>query len=429
MKKDCAANQSDPLASLLASVDDVAPIAAAHAAEAERVRTLPRPVVEALQRSGLFAMATPRALGGAECGPLAQLEVFEAMAKVDASAGWGLMIGAMTAALAGGYLPDAGAGRVFAPDASPLFAGAVAPAGTAERVDGGYRIRGRWPFGSGVRHADWVLTSAVIVPTSTAPTGAPPEMISFVVPIADVVTHDTWHVAGLKGTGSDDYSINGAFVADDETYSFPAAAPRRGGALFALPLIAFLSPAHAGFALGVARRALDEIAALAPQRSKAWSSVTLGSHAGFQTELGRREATLQAARAYAVSVFEAMTSCARDARPLGPREWASIRMATTYVTEVAADAARFSYTAGGGRALYEGSILQRCFRDLHAATQHIAATDEAYEFGGRVQLGLETAHPLLAPRAAPIVAARGTSVRPFPLSGGQRALSSHSEKP
>lgn len=385
--------------SLLAEVDRVAATARLHAAESERLRTLAPPVVAALREGGLFACVAPRELGGGEIDPLTQVEVFEAMARADTSAGWSLMIGAILSAMLGAYLPERGAARVFA-GAFPIGAGLLQPGGVARRAPGGFIIEGRWPFGSGIRHADWVFTSAVVAPSDSAPLEpGPPAMVSVAVPAAQVRIEDTWDTSGLRGSGSEHYRLDGVFVGDDFATSFPGPLPRRGGALYTLPFVALTTPGHVGFALGVARRALDEITAAAPQRLKLWPGKPLASHEAFQIDLGRAEARLGAARAYALEVLGAMWDRARARQPLSLEDWAAIRLVTTHVTEVAAEVVSFAYRSGGGSALYASSPLQRCFRDIHAATQHIAATDDAYEFAGRVRLGIAEAHPLLAPRA------------------------------
>ena len=389
--------RSSERAALLAAVERVRPTALAHTEASERGRTLARPVVDALRESGLFGMAVPRALGGAECDPLTQLEIFEAMSRVDASAGWSLMIGALTTALAGAYLPARGRAQIFA-GASPICVGLQQPAGVARRAPGGYLLTGRWAFGSGIRHADWVLSGALIEPGPDAAPAGLPAMLTAVVPVAQVHIEDTWDASGLRGSGSEHYRMESVFVPDDLVYAFPTAPRRCGGPLFGLPLLAVLTPAHVGFALGVARRALDEIIDLAPRRQKIWTRLPLGGHAAFHMDLGRAEARLGAARAYAFEVIGMMWDRALAAQPLSFDDWAAIRLVTTYVTETAAEVVTFAYRAGGGTALYASSPLQRCFRDIHAATQHIAATDDAYEFAGRVRLGLAEPHPLLAAR-------------------------------
>ncbi|MCK6590607.1 MAG: acyl-CoA dehydrogenase family protein [Polyangiaceae bacterium] len=382
---------------LLQAVESVREIALKNADEAERLRTLPAATVDALSRAGLFSVATPRSLGGAEADPWTQIEVFEAMTRIDTSAGWSVLIGSMVAALAGAYLSDRAVSEIFE-RRPPLCAGLIAPAGVAERAPGGYRIRGRWGWGSGIRHASWVFTSAAVISNDGARPEGPPEMISFAVPASSVTIEDTWYSAGLKGSGSAHYRIDDLFVHADFTCPFPLAPQRRGGPLYRLPIIALLAPAHIGFALGAARRALDEIAVFAGSKTRQWTQSLLRDHAPFRMDLGRAEAKLGAARAYAREAAHSMWSAVSEGRPLSQAEWASIGLATTYVTEIAAEVTGTAYRFGGGSALFESSPLQRYFRDINAATQHIAATDNAYDFAGRCLLGTAEPHLMMAPR-------------------------------
>jgi alkylation response protein AidB-like acyl-CoA dehydrogenase len=281
----------------------------------------------------------------------------------------------------------------------PICAGLLMPSGVARRVPRGYRVSGRWAFGSGVRHADWIFTSAAVAPESEAAQAGPPELVSVVVPAGDVRVEDTWHTAGLRGSGSDHYRMEDVMVPEPMTCSFPAPAPRRGGPLFTMPLMALLAPAHIGFALGTARRALDEIAAVTPARRKLWTGAALDTHTGFHADLGRAEARLGAARAYALEVVGAAWRRALAAEPLPAAEGVAVRLAIAHATDVAAEVTTFAYRAAGAAALYVSSPLQRCFRDIHAATQHVAAGDDAYEVAGRAHLGRVELHPLFAPRA------------------------------
>jgi indole-3-acetate monooxygenase len=402
---------------LLATVERVRAVALAGADEAERLRTLPEATVSALRASGLFTIGAPRALGGAECDPLTQVEVFEAMTRIDTSAGWCLLIGAMSTALAGAYLGDRAVARIFegarggsggltAPHAAwPICAGLLSPAGVAERVPGGYRVSGRWGWGSGIRHSSWVFTCAVVAAPGAPPAppaNGPPEMISLAVPTRQVTIEDTWHVAGLKGTGSCHYSMAEVFVEDDYICPFPLAPARRGGPLYRLPIIALLTPAHVGFALGVARRALDEIAVVARSKVRLWSQAPLLHHQPFQMDLGRAQAKLGAARALAFEALGSAWATMVRGGALSTEQWSAIRLASTYVTEIAAEVTAMAYHHGGGGALYASSPLQRCFRDIHAATQHVAATDDAHEFAGKVLLGIAEPHPMMAPRPEPL---------------------------
>ncbi|HMI89902.1 MAG TPA: acyl-CoA dehydrogenase family protein [Polyangiales bacterium] len=388
----------------LAAVEALRAIASAHAAESERLRTLAPPVVAALRASGLLGFSTAEALGGGGASPRAQFEVVEAMARVDTATGWSLMISSMLSACAGAYLSEEGVREVFA-DGVPICAGLLMPSGVLRAAPGGFRVHGRWAFGSGIRHAEWIVTSALVqstdAPSASAATPAgPPAMRTIVVPVREAVIEDTWHAAGLRGSGSEHYRLEDVFVPHARAFPFPSAPALRGGAAFDLPIIALLCPVHAGFALGAARAALDALAALAPSRLKAWPGIALGAHAGFHIDLGRADAKLRAARALALEACTTLEQRVGEGRSLSQDDWRIARLSVTHATEIAAEVATFAFRSGGASALYDSSPLQRLFRDVQAAAQHIAATDDAYEFAGRLLLGIAAPHPLMAARPA-----------------------------
>jgi alkylation response protein AidB-like acyl-CoA dehydrogenase len=188
------------------------------------------------------------------------------------------------------------------------------------------------------------------------------------------------------------------FVPEHRVFAFPAARALRGGPLYELPLIAMLSAAHAGFALGAARAALDAITETAPARVKAWQQAPLAAHAAFQMDLGRADAKLRAARAFSCEALAKLETRMLERRPLSDDDWRDARLAVTFATDVASEVTTFAFRAGGSSALYETNRLQRLFRDAHAAAQHIAATDDAYEYAGRLLLGTAQPHPLMAAR-------------------------------
>jgi alkylation response protein AidB-like acyl-CoA dehydrogenase len=386
---------------LLAAVARVRPIAEARARDSERDATLHPDVVAALRREGLFALGAPAELGGGGASGSTQLTVFEAMAHADSSAGWALMIGASISGMMGAYLPDATARELFAGHV-PIAAGLQVPMGTARPVAGGYRVTGRWGFGSGIRHADWVFTAARV---EAGTSDAPPCFVHVAVPVGQVTIEDTWDTSFLSGSGSEHYRLEDVFVDHAHTCDYPAAARQRGGAFFDLPFVALVAPGHLGFALGVAQRALDEAASLAPRRVMAWTGEPIAARSSFRAELGRHEVALQAARALAREVIARCTGRVAEGEPLSPADWAAVRGAVTYVTEVAVQVATFAFRAGGATALLAGAPLERCFRDSHAALAHIAATVDAYDYVGRVVLGEAPFHPMLMARSQPTAAA------------------------
>lgn len=375
---------------LLDAVERVRDVVAAHADEAERLATLPPATVAALEDAGLLALKLPAVLGGAEAEPATQIDVIEALSAVDASAGWCLMVGATTVALPGVFLADDALATMFAGGRIPRAAGCYMPTGHAVEVAGGYRVTGRWAYASGIRHAAWVSGTARVVRDGT-PTD---ERRAFVVPVGDVEVHDTWRVAGLRGTGSCDFSVADFFVAAGFTWDMQHAVPRRGGALYRLGLPGFVANEHAAFALGVARRALDEIAGLAASKTRGLKPSPLAERPAFQRFLAEAGLRLRAARALAVEVNEAAWATVAGGATLAGCQHAELRSAAVLATEAALHAVTGAFRYAGGSALYESSVLQRCLRDLNAGAQHFMVSDSAYEGLGRFRLVLPGADPM-----------------------------------
>jgi alkylation response protein AidB-like acyl-CoA dehydrogenase len=375
---------------LLSAVERVGGRVAAHADEAERIATLPAPTITALYDAGLLALKVPAVLGGAEADPTTQIDVIEALSAIDASAGWCLMVGATTIAMPGAFLEDDAVARIFTDGRIPLGAGCYMPTGQAVEAKGGYRVTGRWAFASGIRHAAWVSGTARVV-RDGAPTG---ERRVFVVPTADVRVHDTWQVAGLRGTGSCDFSVADMHVDDAFTWDIDRAVPRRGGPLYRLGLPAFVANEHAAFALGVGRRALEAVTALAASKARGFPPSLVAARPTFQRFLGQAELRLRAMRAFVVEIHEAAWATVRAGGLLSARQQAELRSAAVLATEAALDVVTQAFRYAGGSALYESSALQRCLRDLNAAAQHFVVSDSAYESLGQFMLGLATAHPM-----------------------------------
>jgi alkylation response protein AidB-like acyl-CoA dehydrogenase len=378
------ADRGAPRGVLLDAVERVRPTVADGADEAERVRTLPAATVAALRDSGLLALKLPAVLGGAEADPVTQIDVIEALTAIDPAAGWCLMVGATTGALPGVFLGDDAVRVIFDDGRMPLAAGCYMPTGEACPAPGGYRVTGRWAFASGIRHAAWVSGTAWVVRDGARTA----ERRVFVVPTRDVDVHDTWHVAGLRGTGSCDFSVRDRFVADAFTWDIERARPRRGGALYRIGLPGFVTNEHAAFALGVARRALDAVTALAATKSRGLTPAPLAGRAAFQRFVGEAEMRLRAARALAVEVNERAWEAVAAGATLPPRAHAELRSAAVHATEVALDVTTRAFRFAGGTAVYDANALGRCLRDLNAGAQHFMVSDSAYEGLGQLVLGL-----------------------------------------
>jgi alkylation response protein AidB-like acyl-CoA dehydrogenase len=369
---------------LLDAVDRVRDVVAGHAAEGERLRTLPPPTVAALSESGLFTLKLPAVLGGAEADPATQIDVLEALSAIEPSAGWCLMVGATTLALPGVFLDDRAVGTLFERGRIPRAAGCYMPTGRAVATAGGFRITGRWAFASGIRHAEWVSGTARVVRDGALTA----ERRAFVVRTDSVEVHDTWHVAGLRGTGSCDFSVTDLLVPDGFTWDMERAAPRRGGALYRIGMPGFVANEHAAFALGVARRALDEVAGLAGSKVRGLTPSLLAERATFRRFLGEADLRLRAARALAIELNEAAWRVVDGGGGLTGRQHAELRSAAVLATETAVDVATRAFRYAGGAALYDDGVLQRSLRDLHAGAQHFMVSDSAYESLGACLLGL-----------------------------------------
>jgi indole-3-acetate monooxygenase len=366
--------------------------------EAESLRTLPPSAVATVRSLGLFWLKTPAELGGTPLPPLEFCDVIEELAYADVSTAWAAMIGAGCCGLAGGWLPEAGARRVFTPtDAGlPVVAGQLAPRGTGKPVSGGYVVTGRWGFSSGILHADWLLGAFTAGTTGTAGTAAGDgaaadggtgfgRMVVFAVPKSEAEVIDNWYVAGLQGTGSLDFRVNELFVPEEMTYDLGIPAVR-GGDLFRLGMPAFVSNEVPPLCVGLARRALDDMTELALKTARFPGGPTVGDRAVFHKELGRAETKLRAAR---LVHREAMADCwemACAGDPPSEELQLAVTAASVFAVETAAEVVSDLFRYGGGRVLALSNPMQRHLRNALAARQHLALSEEGYEAAGRYRL-------------------------------------------
>jgi len=351
----------------------------ARADEVERGRRLPADLAGALGATGLFRLCVARELGGIEATPRELVEIIEALAEADGSVGWCGMIGA-SGALLSGYLPDAGAREVFG-DPGAITGGVFAPRGRAEAVAGGFRVSGRWAFASGCQHSGWLSLGCAVADKQ--------DVLTVLVPAAELRVLDTWTVAGLCGTGSHDVELEGCVVPAERAVSLVRSRPRRGGPLFGFPAFGLLALGVAAVAMGIARRAVDELVTLAGAKTPTMGRRTLASRASVQADVARAEALLRSGRAFVADRIDAAWARASGGGEVTVDDRAWLRLAATHATQSAAQAVDLMYAAGGGTAIYRDSALQRCFRDVHTVTQHMMVAGPTLELAGRVRLGLE----------------------------------------
>ncbi|HEY7626697.1 MAG TPA: acyl-CoA dehydrogenase family protein [Ilumatobacteraceae bacterium] len=334
-------------------------------------------VVEALHREGLLKMWVPEKLGGSELDPLHSLEVLENLSYGDASAGWVTMAANLSIGTAGAYLSDAAVGELWADGKSPVIAGQGTRPGTAKTVDGGHLLTGSWSFGSGMLHSTHIHSMGIIEETG--------EPRIFVTPIESANLLGNWDVMGLCGTGSIDYTMDSVFVPDGWSHFQPATVSDRGGNLYGIGIIGFAVTCHSGWAMGVGRRMLDELAGLV--QSKAGRPGAQADNSAFQQGFAEAEASFRAARALVLESWTDLTNSLYAGQEISVRQHTLVRLALTHITKTLHEVASFVYLAAGTTALRHGT-LQRLFRDVHAGTQHVTSAPFVWQTCARDLLGV-----------------------------------------
>lgn len=356
---------------------DIGELVEAHADKAERNRRLSRRVVDALRDAQLLRMCVPAVYGGPEADPVSMIRAIEAVSMADGAAGWITMIASTTSSLSL-FLPGEWAEKIYA-DRRTISCGVVAPNGTATPADGGWLVDGRWMWGSGIHHCQWVTGGAV--------TNDGEHHVMF-FEAQDVTIHDTWHTSGLRGTGSNDFSVFQAFVPTGRSVRLG----RRGDLdcpLAAFPSFTLLAIGIAAVSLGIARRAIDEFVEVAVEKHPQYSQRTIAQMGTAQTDLAKAEAAVRSARAFLVDEVDDAWQTICEGREVGLDARVRIRLAGANAAEAAAQAVNSVYTMGGGTSVFDSSQLQRCLRDVHVATQHIMVAPRLYETLGKSFFGTD----------------------------------------
>src|ERR1700733_7868962 len=284
----------------LKAARELTPTIRAMRADIDRQRSLPEPLAKQMADIGFFSIWLARSLGGPELSTLDFLRIVEELSRADGAVGWCAMVSAGYSRLSG-YLSDAVARQIFG-DGSTIVAGTINPTGKAGAVPGGFRVSGNWNFGSFIQHSTWTVGSSVIFESGAqrrGPDGAP-DMRLMLFPTSDIEILDTWHVGGLRGTGSHDFRVTDLFVPEERAIAAFTAKPVRPGTLFAAPFITVFQMALASVPLGIARAAIDAFVDLAEGKTPIGSSSRLREKASAQADVGKAEALLRSARAFMV---------------------------------------------------------------------------------------------------------------------------------
>ncbi|MGI9079750.1 MAG: acyl-CoA dehydrogenase family protein [Acidimicrobiales bacterium] len=367
----------------------------ARGAAIESAGRLPSDLVADLRATGVFSLWLPEELGGTEATPDEVIDAVEVLAAADGSTGWCAAVAVGTNALAG-YLPEAGAREIFS-SPSVITGGSFNPTGRATVSGDGLCVSGRWGFGSGSSHCDWLCGGCVVVDGSGQPVmtddGRPDARLVF-FPIGDATIVESWSVMGLEGTASNDFKAAGLEIPPHHTMTF-AFEPWPVGTLWRMPPMPLFFAPIAAVPLGLGRAAIDELERLAAEKTPYRSSRTLGERDVVQSMVARAEAAVRSAGAFLREAVGDVWADVHRGDPISMRQRALVRLAIVNASRAGIEAVDLCFEAAGSTALFAVNPMQRYFRDVHAAGQHVALAFSGLETVGRVLLGLEPDTPLL----------------------------------
>ncbi|MGY3615280.1 acyl-CoA dehydrogenase family protein [Bradyrhizobium sp. USDA 10063] len=376
---------------VIACAKAVQPLVAAAANEIEQTRRLPPTLLDRLHDHRLFRLLLPRSSQGIETDPLTFFHVMETIAQADASTAWCLSQ-AGGCAMAAAYLDLPVARAVFG-DPRAVLAWGPGPKVKAIECEGGYRVTGTWSFASGGRHATWLGAHCPIYAADGSPKrdahGAQIER-TMLVRTEDVEWADIWNTVGLRGTASDQFTLNDFFVRTDHSITREFERERReAGPLYRMGSGTCYQVGFAGVACGIARGALDNFVDVARNKVPRGAKSPLRDNAVVQSGLAQAEVHLRAARGF---VLQSMADIWKDlvaGNDITVEQRIIIRMAATHAIHKAREAVDFTYNAAGATAIFEGHPLERRFRDIHTVTQQLQGRLSHFETVGAWMMGAD----------------------------------------
>ncbi len=352
------------------------------APEFDQLRQLPVDIVDKLRSAGIFRMNMPKIWGGPEMTSMDQVEVIETLCRADGSVGWCSFIWC-DSGIYSGYLEDDVARELY-PELDMAQSGWVYPAVPAEKVDGGYRVSGRWIFGSGCNHCDRLAAGVVVMENGKPVMGSSgPEWRILLAKPSDFTIEDTWYTHGLRGTGSHDYVTEDLFVPAEHSFKFSDKAPREG--------IIWKRPDHllrkmSGVPLGIARDALDRATEMLSTKQDRRTGAAYRDSAVVQQTLGEAEAKLGAARAYVFNSLEVQWEKMERNQELTRAERAAPLMARQHAFQTGRQVVQMMFDLIGGEAVYARNPFERQLRDMNTACQHIVGQHKTLQSAGALIL-------------------------------------------
>ncbi len=370
-------------------------------AQAEIDCRVPGELIRNLSARGLFATMIAEQYGGSQRPPLESLQMIEELSYADSATGWSAMI-YTTTALLGSFLPERWARQVYGITKEgeryvcPIAAGAAAPSGKGEVVEGGVVVSGRWAWGSGTHNCDWIAGGTLVFENGEMrknAAGLPAVHVMFFEK-DDVHLHDNWNPSGLRGTGSGDFEVKDCFVPEGRWTILGESRRQIDAPLYRFPFFGFFATAVASVPLGIARRAVDDFEQLSKAKVPLGKASTINTSSITQLEFGKAEALVDGARRYVKDVVSDVWAHILAGDGVSTEDKRHLRLAASQATMMCTEAVDTLYDAAGGTALQGHCSLQKHFRDIHAATQHRMVSREILRMAAGVKLDDEPAAQL-----------------------------------
>ena len=379
-----------PPPSVLESARKLAPLVREYAAQTEADRELPKPLFHALADAGLYLMCVPRAVGGLETDFPTYVQALEEIGKADASTAWTISQGANWATYSARIALNA-AREIWRDTPRAVVSNSPGATAKAVVVPGGFRVTGRQPFSTGCMHASWMAAHAQVIEDGKVRLhDGKPEARYCLIPRVEVELLDTWHVRGMRGTGTNTFEVKDVFVPEERTvfpYGSPLVSP---GPRYKIPLTLGFGAGDGMVALGLARNCLEAFFEVAGSKAPRNMTGLLRDQPISQFAVGQAEAAVRSGRAYLMQavhqIWDEATSS--DAPTLSMDSRTNLRLAATHAIRLSAGIVESLYTACGATVVFDGHLIQRLFQDMHVITQHGQSRLQHYEVVGQYCLGI-----------------------------------------
>jgi alkylation response protein AidB-like acyl-CoA dehydrogenase len=380
----------------LANVETIVSRLAETSDACERGRRISDEAVALMRDAGMARLMVPKRYGGCELPPRAHFLTVARLSHACPAAAWVHMVcGAHTFMV--GRFPEQLLEEIFGDSPDVLIPGTPAAQGTCVRTDGGFILNGRWQFCSGVDHGPWIIVGARGIPDAA---GQPTPDLMMVMPVGDIVVHDTWHVLGMRGTGSKDIEAKDLFVPAHRTVAvaeaLPGTVPGVDGALYRLPILSFNATAAASAVLGIAERGMREFVAQTRVRQDIYIGGGKRKSVGLQMRIAEATMEISLARTLIEKNCTLMDDFMQMTGPVDLEGKMAMRWNAGYAVELCRRATERMYAAAGAHATHDSNPLQQMHRDINMTTHHaIFEFDMLAENYGRLAVGLEATHAFI----------------------------------